>query len=168
MLDNESNLVGKINEFAAICTTVSGSAYWNMRSELYRISRDAFCAHPIFGAGTEFVGGHSYFLDMLAAHGIVYVMAYIVYYYGLLRFIYRVLPHEVRWYYVSACICFVLLLSYKAGGLIAQNHVMCLVLPLMFLIRKQDFYAASNLMRRRFRLPPLQFGEWRGWRVVRT
>ena len=162
VLDQKSNLVAKINDFAAIQTSVAGSAYWNVRTELYRLSWNAFCLHPIFGAGAESGGGgHSYFLDLLAGRGIVYFAIYITYYYGLFRFIYRVLPQDVKWYYTSACICLTLLLAYKANGLIAQNHVMCLVLPLMLLIRKQDFYAASNLMRRQLRLPALPFYEWR-------
>ena len=157
LLDPRSNLASKIDEFAAMQTTVNGSEYWNGRSYLYVWSFETFLSHPIFGAGKGSAGGHSYFIDLMADYGLIYFIPYVIYYVMTFKFVYRALPKQVQWYYLSACVSLSLLLLFKAKGLIAQHHIMCLVLPLMLVIRKEDFYQASDLMRRQFRLPPLGF-----------
>ena len=57
-LDQNSNLVSKIREFAAMQTTVNGSDYWNVRSDKYELSWEHFISNPFWGAGHGEQGGH--------------------------------------------------------------------------------------------------------------
>ena len=154
MLPDDSALVSKINGFADIQTTANGSEYWNGRFFLYQLSWECFMKNPILGAGWgKGGGGHSFLLDYLAQTGLFGFVPFIALYIMIYKFVCRVMNKDLKWYYFTVILTYMLLLVSKGPGVIAQNHIVYLVVPLALVANKHDFYIASMRMRRLFGFP---------------
>lgn len=152
----EGNAVGaKAKDISDIVQgTVEESSDFSTRITLYKMGLAAFVKYPIFGAPpTVETGGHSYWLDTLGQWGLVGFLVEAVMIAIAFRLERAVLPYFQKTSFDMAAVCFMLLLCLKAGGLSVQHTAFFLMLPSMLIFREDDFYIASNNVRRMFHLP---------------
>ena len=71
------------------------------RLDLYKVSIDAFKAHPLFGSGVKAAGGHSFFWDNLGKFGLLGLFAMIIMYSRIFKLFYKSCRNNCWFGYVS-------------------------------------------------------------------
>ncbi len=161
-----SNVIGeKAGEIAAIIRGEETSDF-ETRKIMYGLSWDSFCENPFFGAHSWVgIGGHAYWLDMLGRWGFVGFFFEALMFGTACHFVCKWLPKLQVYYFLLIFVSFIFICSVKAKGFDTQNPVIFLMAVPMLLFRADDFYAASNNIRRMFRFPPRIWDDckWRCW-----
>ena len=151
------NVVGeKAGEVSAIIQgNSSDAADFSGRQELYKLSLNAFIKHPFFGApSVEGIGGHAYWLDILGQWGLVGFFVEALMFAFAVRLERDILPDFQKYYFNIAFLFYMLICCVKAGGMSVQNTAFFLMFSAMLVFREDDFYFATNKIRRLFNLPP--------------
>ena len=95
----------KIDDFES----ASGDTQFTGRSSLFMKSFDVFLHNPFWGSVDGEVGGHNYFIDMLASVGIVGFIPLCIYIYLIIKDIYFSLSKKTRFYYLVGAILFIMM-----------------------------------------------------------
>ena len=156
------NVIGsKAEEVEAV---LQGRAYdasdFSGRLEIYKMAIRAFVRYPLLGAPpTVETGGHAYWLDTLGQWGIAGFVVEAVMMATAFRLERRILPKFQQYYYELAFVFYMIILCVKAGGMNVQTPTFFLMFPSMLILREDDFYFASNRVRRMFNIPPRMLGQ---------
>ena len=149
----------KAEEMAAILGgRMEDASDFSGRIDVYGMSWREFLAHPIWGTNDlTRLGGHAYWIDVLGQWGIIGFIAEMLMMIAAFRCVRKILPRSTVYYYVISFGAFIVICFFKAGAFHAQTPVLFGMAVPMLLFREDDFYAASNNIRRIFRLPPRMF-----------
>lgn len=151
------NAIGsKAEEMAAILGgRVQEATDFYGRLDIYDMSWQGFLSHPFWGAdGQTRLGGHAYWIDVLGRWGFTGFFVEALMYFVAFHYVLKVLPRGVKYYFVICVVAFVGICFVKAGAFHAQVPILFGMAVPMLLFREDDFYTASNNIRRMFRLPP--------------
>lgn len=86
----------------------------DVRYGLYQESFDLFLSNPLIGSDDQDeLGGHSAFLDRLAAFGLLGVIPWLMAFFSIVKFNYKYLPPRARDFFIVGVICFAVLLLLK-------------------------------------------------------
>lgn len=162
------NVIGsKAEELAAI---LGGRVYeasdFYGRLDVYGRSWQEFLRHPFWGTDDQTrLGGHAYWIDTLGCWGFTGFVVEALMYFVAFRYVLKALPRGIKYYFVICVVAFVGICFVKAGAFHAQVPILFGMTVPMLLFREDDFYTASNNIRRMFRLPPRMFGNrnWMSW-----
>lgn len=158
------NAIGsKAQELAAILSGRAHEAFdFSGRLEIYGRSWREFLSHPFWGTDDQTrLGAHAYWIDVLGQWGFTGFIVEALMHFVAFRYVLKVLPKGVKYYFAICVVAFVGICLVKAGAFHAQVPILFGMAVPMMLFREDDFYVASNNIRRMFRLPPRMFGNGR-------
>ena len=151
------NVIGyKARDIAALLEGASDDqSDFSVRLDLYAMSWKSFCNYPLFGTNNfHETGGHAHWLDILGKFGFVGFLVEFLVFVIAFRNVYQILPRYLAYYYSIALVYYVVICSVKAAAFNVQSPVFFLMFSAMLLLKKDDFYIASNNIRYIYRLPP--------------
>ncbi|MGE0918635.1 hypothetical protein [Trichlorobacter lovleyi] len=113
----------KIDEIIVSVSSQSAVGDVAARSEMYEISWQTFFDNPLLGnMDSGNLGGHAYFVDRLAAFGLVGNVFFFMFLYTTFRKIYLLLDHQVRPFFLLGVLLF-LVLAFSKNIIGVENYL---------------------------------------------
>ena len=110
VIPSDSPFSRKVVDFEDSLIYESAEGDVGARLSLYADSWDTFFSHPLFGTlDGDLIGGHAYFVDMLAGLGILGAAFLFYYIYSIFKYSYNVIPYKIRPYYLWGVVLFIML-----------------------------------------------------------
>ena len=113
-IPEENKILGKIINMEESIKSESGNKSLQSREVRYQMSLEAFAKNPLLGVNDDsLIGGHSAFLDRLAAFGLLGIIPYLLFIFYFVKRLFKRIPERSRLFFFIGMAGFIIMMTAK-------------------------------------------------------
>jgi len=125
-------VIGKLKDIASSILQKGAEGTVEGRQNLYQFSWNTFLEFPLFGClDQKMMGGHAFFIDLLAVFGIFGVLPFALALFFMYRTLYKTIAPDSKIYFLLAIFSFIVLGFLKNNSMPTNGIIQFIIAPLL-------------------------------------